>query len=145
MSSSDVVEIEQLLYRYCFAVDGGAPEDVAALFSETAVLRPVYTGEPPANGRAAILAWYVAYQKNARGAVDHLRHVVTNPIIEVNGDRATAQCYLTANSLSKTSGKASWVAGAYKDKLVREANRWLFAEREIHVHYRTETEPPGKP
>ena len=140
MASDDIVEIEQLLYRYCFAVDSGAPEDVAALFSETAVLVPVYTGAAPASGRAAILQWYVDYQKGARAAVDHLRHTVTNPLIEVSGDRATARCYLTANSVSKTSGKANWSAGLYKDKLVREAGRWLFAEREIHVHYATESE-----
>jgi hypothetical protein len=140
MASDDIVEIEQLLHRYCFAVDSGSPEDVAALFSETAVLVPAYTGEAPASGRAAILQWYVNYQKGTRGAVNHLRHVITNPLIEVSGDHATAQCYLTANAVSKTSGKASWTAGAYKDKLVREAGRWLFAEREIHVHYATESE-----
>lgn len=140
MASDDIVEIEQLLYRYCFAVDSGAPEDVAALFSETAVLVPLYTGEAPANGRAAILQWYVEYQKGTRAAVDHLRHVVTNPLIEVSGDHATAQCYLTANAVAKANGKASWTAGLYKDKLVREAGRWLFAERQIHVHYATQSE-----
>ena len=140
MVTEDIVEIEQLLHRYCFAVDGGGPEDVAALFSETAVLVPVYTGEAPASGRAAILQWYVNYQKGARGAVDHLRHVITNPLIEVSGDHATAQCYLTANAVSKASGKAGATAGTYKDRLVKEAGRWLFAERRIHVHYATESE-----
>jgi ketosteroid isomerase-like protein len=140
MASDDIVEIEQLLNRYCFAVDSGGPEEVAALFSETAVLIPVYTGEAPAKGRPAILQWYVDYQKATRAAVDHLRHAVTNPLIEVSGDHATAQCYLTANSVSKTSGKASWTAGTYKDKLVREAGRWLIAERQIHVHYATQSE-----
>jgi len=140
MASDDIVEIEQLLYRYCFAVDSGAPEEVAALFSETAVLIPVYTGEAPANGRAAILQWYVNYQKGTRAAVDHLRHVVTNPLIEVSGDQATAQCYLTANAVSKASGKASWTSGTYRDKMVREGGRWLFAERRIHVHYATQSE-----
>jgi hypothetical protein len=140
MAADDIIEIEQLLHRYCFAVDGGTPEDVAALFSETAVLVPLYTGEAPAKGRPAILQWYVNYQKGVRAAVDHLRHVITNPLIEVNGDRATAHCYLTANALSKSTGKASWTAGAYKDKLVREGGRWHFAEREIHVHYATESE-----
>ena len=140
MASDDIIEIEQLLNRYCFAVDSGTPEDVAALFSETAVLVPVYTGGTPANGRAAILQWYVNYQKGTRAAVNHLRHVVTNPLIEVSGDHATAQCYLTANAVSKTSGKASWTAGLYKDKLVREEGRWLFAERQIHVQYATESQ-----
>ncbi len=140
MATDDIVEIEQLLNRYCFAVDSGAPEDVAALFSETAILVPLYAGEAPATGRAAILQWYADYQKGARAAVDHLRHVVTNALIEVRGDHATARCYLTANAVSKASGKASWTAGTYEDKLVREAGRWLFAERRIHVHYATESE-----
>jgi hypothetical protein len=139
MSTSDIVEIEQLLHRYCLAVDKGAPEDVAALFSETAVLVPVYTGEAPAKGRAAVLQWYMNYKKGTRAAVDHLRHVVTNPVIEVSGDHATSECYLTANSVSKTTGKASWVAGGYKDKLVKEHGRWRFAEREILVQYATES------
>ena len=140
MASDDIVEIEQLLYRYCFAVDSGGPEEVAALFSETAVLLPgSYTGSA-SQRRPAILQWYVNYQKGTRAAVDHLRHVITNPLIEVSGDHATAQCYLTANAVSKTSGKASWTAGTYKDKLVREAGRWLFAERQIHVHYATQSE-----
>jgi ketosteroid isomerase-like protein len=140
MATDDIVEIEQLLYRYCFAVDSGTPEEVAALFSETAVLVPVYTGGANAEGRAAILQWYVDYQKGVRAAVDHLRHVVSTPVIEVSGDRATAQCYLTANSVSKANGKAGWTAGVYKDKLVKEGGRWRFAERQIHVHYATESE-----
>jgi uncharacterized protein (TIGR02246 family) len=140
MATDDIIEIEQLLHRYCFAVDSGAPEDVAALFSETAALVPVYTGEAPAIGRAAILQWYANYQKATRGAVDHLRHMISNPVIEVSGDQATAQCYLTAGSVSKTSGKASSTAGTYKDRLVREEGRWRFAEREIHVHYSAQSE-----
>ena len=140
MATDDIVEIEQLLHRYCFAVDHGAPEEVAALFSETAVLKPVYTGGAPAEGRAAIRRWYVDYQKGVRAAVNHLRHTVTTPVIEVSGDQATAQCYLTANSVSKSTGKASWTAGTYMDKLVREAGRWLFAERQIHVQYSAESE-----
>jgi hypothetical protein len=140
MATDDIVEIEQLLHRYCFAVDSGTPEEVAALFSESAVLNPVYTGGAPANGRAAILQWYVDYQKGVRAAVDQLRHTVSTSLIEVSGDRATAQCYLTANSVSKTTGKPSWTAGTYKDKLVREGGRWLFAERQIHVQYSAQSE-----
>jgi 3-phenylpropionate/cinnamic acid dioxygenase small subunit len=141
MATDDIVEIEQLLYRYCFLLDSGSAEEVAALFSETAVLVPTYSGEAPASGRAAILQWYVDYQTGTRGAVNHLRHVVTNPMIEVSGDQATAQCYLTANAVSKATGKASWTAGLYQDKLVREAGRWRFAERRIVIHYATESEP----
>ena len=54
MVTDDIVAIEQLLYRYCFAVDKGTADDVAALFHESATLMPIYSGDPPAKGRAAI-------------------------------------------------------------------------------------------
>lgn len=139
MAAEDVIAIEQVLYRYCFAVDMGTSEDVAALFHEKAVLMPLYAGDPPAKGRAAIHEWYTNYHRNLRGSVDHLRHCVTNPVIEVSGNEATAQCYLTANSITKATGKPTWVAGHYVDKLVKEGGRWLFMERQIHVHYATES------
>jgi uncharacterized protein (TIGR02246 family) len=135
MSADDTAAIQQVLYRYCFAVDIGTPDEVADLFAETATLFPVYTGGEPVKGRAAIRDWYVTYQKNTRGAVDHLRHVVTNPVIDVRGDEADAMCYLTANSVSKASGQATYSAGYYKDKLVKEAGVWRFSERHIHVQY----------
>ena len=135
MSADDIAAIEQVLYRYCFAVDTGTPDEVADLFAESATLVPVYTGGEPVKGRAAIREWYVAYQKNTRGAVDHLRHVVTNPVVDVRGDEATAMCYLTANSVSKANGQGTWSAGYYKDRLVKEGGAWRFSERQIHVQY----------
>jgi hypothetical protein len=140
MSASDVVEIEQVLYRYCFVLDSGTPEEVAALFSETAVLMPLYTAEEPVKGREAILQWYADYQKNTRAAAQHLRHIVTNPMVDVQGDQATAKCYLSADSVSKATGKLHGSAGFYQDKLVREGGRWLFTERQIHVYYGTESD-----
>ena len=121
MSSNDITEIEQLLYRYCFAVDSGTAEAVADLFAEDAVLVPVYTGGAPAHGRGAILEWYVNYKKGTSAAVDHLRHVVSNPAIQVDGDWATAQCYLTSNSVSKATGKA-----ASEDVVVKAINAGSF-------------------
>jgi hypothetical protein len=47
MVTDDIVAIEQLLYRYCFAVDKGTADDVAALFHESATLMPIYSGDPP--------------------------------------------------------------------------------------------------
>jgi hypothetical protein len=144
MSAADITAIEQLLYRYCHAVDTGSPDDVAALFAEAAVLDPAYTGGAKVHGRAAIRQWYVDYQKNTRGAVDHLRHVVSTPQIDVAGDEARSVCYLTANSISKANGQASWTAGAYHDRLVRENGAWRFAERRIDVHYsRAFPQPAG--
>lgn len=131
----DVIAIQQLLHRYCFVVDGGTPDEIASLFHETATLVPVYSGEQPCNGRGAIREWYAAYDRNLRSKVDHLRHCISNPLIEVQGNEATSRCYLTADSVPKKSGVPNTAVGGYVDRLIKDGGRWYFKERQIHVSY----------
>jgi hypothetical protein len=133
--NEDVVAIEQLLHRYCFFVDGGTPDEVASLFHYTATLNPVYSGEPACQGRRAVREWYVAYDRNFRTTVDHLRHCVTNPLVEVRGNEATARCYMTADAIIKKTGIPTTWLGYYVDRLIKEDGRWYFKERAIHVTY----------
>ncbi len=143
--TDDIVAIEQLLHRYCFAVDRGTADDVAALFHESATLMPVYSGNPACRGRAAIREWFANYHRDWHARVDHLRHCVTNPVIEVSGNEATAQCYLSADAVPKASGKPYSVSGYYLDKLVKDGGRWWFTERQIHVNYISESNPLKRP
>lgn len=138
--SEDVVAIEQVLYRYCHAVDRGSPDEVAALFHEKGTLVPVYSGEEPRRGRAAVRDWYAKYNRDFRSGVEHLRHSVASPAIEVSGNEATARTYLTADCIVKATGKAAVVAGFYEDRFVKDGGRWYFAERQIHVFH--SMEPP---
>ena len=133
--NEDVIAIEQLLHRYCFVVDGGTLDEIADLFHESATLVPVYSGGQPCSGRAAIREWYAAYDLSLRSKVDHLRHCVTNPLIEVQGDEATSRCYLTADSISKKTGVPTTAVGSYVDRLIKDGGRWYFKERRIHVNY----------
>jgi ketosteroid isomerase-like protein len=133
--TDDIVAIQQLLHRYCIAVDKGTADDVAALFHENGTLMPIYSGGEPCKGRAAVREWYVAYHRDFRSRVDYLRHCVTNPVIEVSGNRATAECYLSADAIPKASGKPVTVSGYYLDKLVKDGGRWYFEERRIHVNF----------
>jgi ketosteroid isomerase-like protein len=142
----DVVAIEQVLYRYCHAVDRGTADEVAALFHPEATLVPLYTGEPPRTGRAAVRDWYAAYHRDFRARVDHLRHCVASPAIEVSGNEATARSYLIADGVAKETGKPMVVAGLYEDRLRKEGGRWLLLERRIHVFHAMEppkAAPPG--
>jgi SnoaL-like protein len=136
--TEDVVAIQQLLHRYCFLVDSGTPDQVASLFHETATLVPVYSGGPACKGRAAVREWYAAYDRDFRPTVDHLRHCVSNPLIEVQGNEATARCYLTADSITKKTGVPVTALGYYVDRLIKDGGRWYFQERQIHVTYMLE-------
>ena len=133
--TEDVLAIQQLLHRYCFVVDDGTPDDVANLFHETATLVPVYSGEQPRNGRAAIREWFATFNQNVRERVDHLRHCVTNPLIEVQGSEAAARSYVTADSISKKHGVPHTLLGYYVDRLIKDDGRWYLKERQIHVNY----------
>jgi ketosteroid isomerase-like protein len=139
----DIVAIEQVLYRYCHAVDRGTADEVASLFHQDGTLMPVYSGEQPRRGRAAVREWYATYHRNFRAGVDHLRHCVASPVIEVSGNEARAQSYLIADAVSKETGKPMLVAGFYEDRLTKDGGRWYFMERQIHVYQAME--PPKAP
>lgn len=139
----DIVAIEQVLYRYCHAVDRGTADEVAALFHQDGTLMPLYSGEPPCRGRAAVREWYAKYHRDFRSRYDHLRHLVASPVIDVSGSEASAKSYLIADAVSKETGKAMLVAGFYEDRMKKDGGRWYFMERQIHVYHAME--PPKAP
>ena len=131
----DQVAIEQLLNRYCHKLDRGDIEAVIELFSDDAVLIPEYEGGAHHAGREAVRGWYTHYAATTIAAVRGLRHKISTVMIEVDGDTATAACYLDADSIHKTSGKRSLVGGRYEDRLVRTPAGWRIAERRIVIDY----------
>jgi uncharacterized protein (TIGR02246 family) len=121
---SDKDEIRELLARYCFALDAGQFEDMAALFTSDGVWETAFgTG----TGRAGILA---QAQSIATGPRPKRVHLTTNIVIDLNGDVATARSnwVLMQNS---PAGPAIGSGGAYLDKLAKVGGRWFFKHRTI--------------
>jgi hypothetical protein len=57
-----------------------------------------------------------------------VRHVISNVVVDVDGARATGECYLCAY-LTKF-GKTELVAvGGYRDELLKVGGRWFFQSR----------------
>jgi ketosteroid isomerase-like protein len=131
----DQVAIEQLLNRYCHKLDRGEVDAVVELFTADAVLVPAYEGDTRHAGRAAVHAWYARYAANTVAAVRGLRHKISTAMIEVDGDTATAVCYLDADSVNPKTGQRSLVGGRYEDRLVRTPAGWRLCERRIVIDY----------
>lgn len=144
--AEDHLAILQLLHNYCHAVDRGAAEQVAALFHQDGILLPRFESDERYAGREAILGWYTRYMENFRAKVRFLRHKITVPVIEINGDEATSVCYLDADSISIANNVAHVAFGRYDDTLVKDQGRWWFKERTIIVYYRypLATYSPGR-
>jgi hypothetical protein len=106
-------EILQLLYKYNHAIDGGEAERWAGTFTESGVL--------DAAGR--VFAGQQALVAFASG-VHGMRHIVTNPVVEVTEDTATVRAYVVVFRGTSTS-----TIGTYADDLVRTPAGWRFAKR----------------
>lgn len=112
--------IRRTLAEYCQLLDDGRFDEWVEVFTEDGVLAVM---GHVARGRAAVRQLIEPVQQSdARG-----RHVLSEPLITVDGDTATAvtdYCFI-ARSLQVTS------AGRYHDTLVRDDDRWRISVREI--------------
>lgn len=82
-------------------------------------------------GRVALRAFFagVAHDFGATARpTGHLRHCVTNTLIEVGVDEARADSYF---QVITDAGLDHW--GRYRDRFVPHEGRWLLAERSVRT------------
>ncbi len=132
----DTLVIHDHLNRYCHAVDRGTADDVANLFHADGAMVPVFQGAPAVVGRDTIRAWYAEFNKVFQSdQVKYMRHRISSPIVDVDGDTATACCYFDAEYLMVGEPAPKTIVGRYDDTLVKENGRWTFTERQIIGYY----------
>jgi len=73
-------------------------------------------------GREAIREFFAG----ASSAVPFAIHHVTNPILEIDGDRATGRWYLWQPIVFAEGDQALWMAARYDDVYRREDGVWRF-------------------
>lgn len=126
--AADRDAIRQLLATYTYNGDRGRLAELAACFAEDGVIE--YPGTR-AEGPEAIRT---ALSSGLRDpALSFVRHHITNPWIEVDGDAATARSYCAVYSDIGLDHH-----GTYNDKLIRTAAGWRFAHRLVRVDWQAE-------
>ncbi|MEC3948243.1 nuclear transport factor 2 family protein [Sphingobium sp. HWE2-09] len=121
--------ITNLLYRYAELMDAGDLEAVAALF-ERARIR---TGDGDVvEGSAPMLALWRAHVHLYPCGTPRTKHVITNPIVEVDeaADTATCRSYYTVFQATPTLPLQAICVGRYHDAFVRMDGQWHFSERD---------------
>ena len=127
---ADIEEIKQLKHRYCaYCDDDYDPDGLGSLFTEDAVWDggPLGFGE----GREGIREFF----SNAPNLVKLAIHQVTNPIIAVDGDRATGSWYLWQPMVMQGGDQAMWLAARYSDRYRRVNGEWMFEHVKIDVRF----------
>ena len=128
---SDKFEITETLYRYATALDTRNRELLREVFVEDAVFR-IGAGVGRFDGVEAIGDVVLEFL----GGLEASQHIITNPVIELDGDTATSRCYLHAQHYmpdQRTGGNTLEIGGTYHDQLVRTPDGWRIRERELEV------------
>jgi ketosteroid isomerase-like protein len=125
----DVEAIRRLKAAYCEACDDDHDGDaVAALFAPDGVWHDTRIG--PCEGHAAIKAHFGAIR--ASGRIARSSHMVTNPVIDVDGDTASGRWSLLMQYTDPNDER--WrIVGFYRDRYERYEGRWRFRRLEAYV------------
>src|SRR4051812_8783972 len=125
---ADREAIRELLASYCFALDECRFEEFGALFAADAEWGPQRIPQKARGPREiAELARSIV---PVAGEGPKRRHLTTNIVIQLDGDRAEAKSNFLMVRESE-AGPLLAIAGTYLDRLVRTAAGWRFQHREI--------------
>lgn len=123
--------ITQLLYRYAELIDAGDLAGAAALFADARIV----LGAGHETDSAGLLAiWRERVMIHPCGT-PRTRHVVTNPIVEVDEGAGAATCrsYYTVLQQTETLPLQVIAAGRYLDTFARVDGAWRFASRDYSL------------
>ena len=125
----DERDITRLCYRYGSTLDDRDWAGLRTCFTDDAVTEYEGLGE---------FAGYEAIEKVCQAALvplDRSHHMIGNVVVQVDGDTATAQCYLHAQHVKAGTpgGDLYVIAGRYTDTLARTPAGWRFTRRRLET------------
>ena len=125
---ADWFEINNAFIRYATSLDRGDVEAVVSCFTDDASLVSPVLGEFFGHAGVRDFASRTARLKQEEGV--QFRHVVSNLVVDTEGDRARATCYLL--DFRTRDGKTELLSpGEYECFLRKIDGRWLFERRVV--------------
>lgn len=130
--SNSAVAITNLLYRYAECIDTGDLEGAAALFRHARV-KVLSAGD--ALGEAGLLAMWRQSIILYPDGTPRTKHVVTNPILEIDEDAGSATCRSYYTVVQGVEGHPLQIvaSGRYHDVFERVDGTWRYCERDYSL------------
>ena len=127
----DAIAVTNLLYRYGELIDLGDFDGVADLLGDVVITVDGMPGEQ--QGRPAILSMYVDWTRRYDDGTPRTRHLISNPIIDVDTDAGTATIRSSYTVLQQVEGQPLQpiIVGRYHDTFARVDGAWRFARRHL--------------
>jgi 3-phenylpropionate/cinnamic acid dioxygenase small subunit len=123
--------VNTLLMTYAEHVDAGRFDDVAALFEHATYRIERADGTSSESRGAAQVREFCDDTRLYADGTPRTRHVITNVIIELDGDRAHSRCSVTVFQQTDALPLQPIASGRYIDRFERVGGRWRFTDRLI--------------
>ena len=120
-------QITELLYRYAELIDAGDFDGVGALLG-----RGNFMGVAGAEAIATLFAT-TTRRFPEHGNRPRTRHLVLNPIVDIDADSARARSTFVVVQQTDTVALQPIVVGRYADTFARDEQGWYFTERRVDV------------
>ena len=131
MDAADIVELNQLAYRYAAAIDACDIGLLQGVFTRDGRLRSYHPGADEPFADLAGHDQLAAVPNAMRGAHAATMHQMSNHLVDIDGDAATGSILCTARHLSLDGSHAVNVMIRYDDRYAREDGAWKIADRQI--------------
>jgi|SRR5581483_892045 len=119
---ADQLAVREVSIRYNRHADAEEREQVAALFVEDGVLE------------IADHSIYKGRDEIATAVFQHIAHITTDPLVELDGDTARQTSRLLVFNFSPEGAGVDFITtGHYIDDLVRTPDGWRFTKRRIET------------
>lgn len=130
---TDKLEITELLYRYAELIDAGDFDGVGRLLARSTFGGPASGSVSGAENIANVFA-KTTRRYPEHGNTPRTRHLVLNPIIEVNDDgTAAGRSTFCVLQDTDTVPIQPIVVGRYYDTFGHDGNGWYFTERKVDI------------
>jgi hypothetical protein len=126
----DLEAIKRLKHLYCAFCDNNYDADgIANLFVEDGIWDGGQFGR--CAGRAAIRTFF----QKASNSLSLAAHQVMNPVIDIDGNRATGRWKLIQPCTQETKDgpRAMWLVANYHDEYVRTDTGWKFQSLRVDI------------
>lgn len=124
MSAEDKIEIQELACRYANAVDDAELNE----WMDTWDKNGLWVGRlGEFQGTEKLKELWDALGKRAQ----NMRHVMTNFVIKVEGEKAQMRCTLLF--FDRIEEARLMATGIYQDLLIKKGGKWKFVERRVNI------------
>ncbi len=137
---SDRMEIQEVLVRYCYALDDRDWDALRRLFTADAIIDNTVNGGPRTGVEETI-----AFLDRALARTVLSQHAISTTLVAIAGDEARTRSHCSCPIVLDVGGgqRQVFFQGLwYRDHLVRTRDGWRFKER-IEEGYWTHNVPPG--